>query len=265
LGGSDGGLWESNAALLAAHGYAVLSLAYFNYDNLPPKLTEIRLEYFEEGLTWLQKQECVAADRLAVIGVSRGAELALLLGSRFPKIKAVVAYAPAHVVALALSFPLTSAWSYQGKPIPFFLAKVDEAERRKVIAANPGAQTPHWHLMLKDKEAAKAAVILVEKINGPVLLISGKDDRSWPSAEMSEEIVKRLNEHNRTHRDVNLPYDDAGHFIGIPNGPIGETRVQHPRSKEWIEFGGTPQGNAFASWDSWAKMLRFLDETLKNK
>lgn len=115
--------------------------------------------------------------------------------------------------------------------------------------------------MLKDTEAAKRAAIPVEKINGPVLLISAKDDRTWSSAEMAEEVAKRLQAHKRPvgHHS----YEDAGHLIGVPNLPTGETLFQHPLSKRWSELAGTPEGTAFASWDSWAKLLAFLDVQLK--
>ncbi len=264
LSGSGGGTSESRAALLAAHGYAVLTLAYFNYLDLPKNLVDIPLEYFDEGVAWLEKQECIARDKLAVMGGSRGGELALLLGTRFPKVKAVVAYVPCHMVVSSPPPTVRSAaWTHQGKPIPWFDSKVDEEELRKVREANPENGSPVWRLFLKDSEAAKKAAIPVEKINGPVLLISGKDDRLWPSAEMAEEVAKRLREHNHRHTVLHRPYEDAGHFIGVPNSPVGDTRVQHPTSKRWWAMGGTPQGNAFASWASWGQVLRFLDETFK--
>lgn len=96
--GSGGGLNEPPAALLASRGYAVLALAYFNYEQLPKSLVEIPLEYFETALRWMQARESVQGDRLAVMGPSRGGELALLLGATFPQIKAVVASVPSHVV-----------------------------------------------------------------------------------------------------------------------------------------------------------------------
>src|SRR6185436_11050508 len=83
LSGAGGGLSESRAALRAAHGYAVLALAYFNYDDLPKNLVGIPLEYFEEALTWMEKQPYIDGERLGVMGVSRGGELVLLLGAYF--------------------------------------------------------------------------------------------------------------------------------------------------------------------------------------
>lgn len=53
LFGGVGGLIEFRASLLAAHGFAVLALAYFAYEDLPKLLQEVDLEYFEEAANLL--------------------------------------------------------------------------------------------------------------------------------------------------------------------------------------------------------------------
>lgn len=53
LFGGIGGLIEFRASLLAAHGFAVLALAYFAYEDLPKALWEVDLEYFEEAANLL--------------------------------------------------------------------------------------------------------------------------------------------------------------------------------------------------------------------
>lgn len=52
LFGGLGGLVEFRASLLAAHGFAVLALAYFAYEDLP-NLLEVDLDYFEEAANLL--------------------------------------------------------------------------------------------------------------------------------------------------------------------------------------------------------------------
>jgi len=67
-GGSEGGLGtENHAALLAAHGFAALALAYFAYGNLPPDLAHIPLEYVGTALDVLAAQPEVRGDRLSTI------------------------------------------------------------------------------------------------------------------------------------------------------------------------------------------------------
>lgn len=48
-----GGLTEFRASLLASHGFAVLAVAYFAYEDLPNLLQEVDLEYFEEAANLL--------------------------------------------------------------------------------------------------------------------------------------------------------------------------------------------------------------------
>jgi dienelactone hydrolase len=86
VGGSTGGLRHSLqwAAFLAARGYMSLALAYFNYEQFPPVLHNAPLEYFDRAFDWLPSQEVVRSDKLAIMGISRGAEHALLLGPRSP-------------------------------------------------------------------------------------------------------------------------------------------------------------------------------------
>jgi dienelactone hydrolase len=50
LGGSDGGLREGSAAVLARQGYATLALAYFGVEGLPPELVEVPVEYFGRAI-----------------------------------------------------------------------------------------------------------------------------------------------------------------------------------------------------------------------
>lgn len=98
LGGSEGGLKEEWARLLASHGFAALALAYFGADTLPEKLVEIPLEYFETALQWVSRRPEVDPHRIGIMGGSKGGELALLLGSKFPQVRAVIAGVPSGLV-----------------------------------------------------------------------------------------------------------------------------------------------------------------------
>jgi dienelactone hydrolase len=65
---------------------------------LPPTLSNIPLEYFSTALKWMSAQPSVDASRVGVVGLSRGAELALLLGTIHPEVHAIVAYMPSNVI-----------------------------------------------------------------------------------------------------------------------------------------------------------------------
>ena len=103
LGGAEGGLHEDDAALLAAHGYVVLALAYYGMPGLPQTLTGIPVEYFGTALNYLRGRADVAANRIAVHGISKGGEAGLLIGSIFPAIRAVVSIVGGGLVTQGIS------------------------------------------------------------------------------------------------------------------------------------------------------------------
>ena len=72
------------AALLAAHGYPALTVAYFDWPGLPPALDGIPLEYFETAGKILASQPQVDPAHVLAMGYSRGSEAALLLADDFP-------------------------------------------------------------------------------------------------------------------------------------------------------------------------------------
>lgn len=51
--GTGGGLPEYRACLLANHGFAVLALAFYSYEDLPKAMKEFHLEYFEEAVNYM--------------------------------------------------------------------------------------------------------------------------------------------------------------------------------------------------------------------
>ena len=166
FGGSGGSLSETQAALLAAHGYATLALAYFAYEDLPPSLLDIPLEYFEAALAWLQAQPTVHAEQLAVMGASRGGELALLLGATFPQIKVVVAYVPSNVVWEGFGKGVPSgapAWSYRGASLPVIEENLATELIEAVVKRKPIATTPLYFPALADAAAVARATIPVEQ------------------------------------------------------------------------------------------------------
>ena len=242
LTGSNGGLPIRPAAWLAAHGYAVLALAYFRYEDLPPMLEAIPLEYFERALAWMSKRPEIAGQRIAVMGTSRGGELALQLGSMFPRIAAVVAYVPADVrfPACCGATRVPYAWTWEGRPLPYMPARMPRAQ-----------------------ELAARAAIEVEKTHGPVLMISGEDDHVWRSWEMADAVVARLKRARFAYRFENLKYPHAGHAAGRPAiQPAWHGDIRHPVSGRGMDLGGSPKGDADSSLDSMPKVLAFLAESL---
>lgn len=239
LGGSEGGLSEYAdliAAMLAARGYATLALAYFGIGSLPQGLSRIPLEYFEHAIGWIRAQEGVDPERIGVVGVSRGAELALLLGSRWPEIKAVVSYVGTGYVHAEYVGPgsdlAISAWTWRGEDIPHLASNdMTEAELRAV-------ETP------------------VERINGPVLLIGADADVVWPSSYLSAVAWTRLQREGHPWPDQFLRYPGAGHGISLPP-------YQPVASPHALALGGDARSNATAMANAWPAVRQVLDTRLK--
>ena len=267
LPGSGGGLSESGAALYASHGYAGFALAYFNYPDLPQDLIDIPLEYFETAIQWLQRQPRLDGNRIAVSGTSRGGELVLLLGATFSAVKAVIAYVPSGIVHGGIGRSgvrgATAAWTFRGAAVPYMQPRVEKLSPEPPPTP-PGVPIPLTQRFLRgmeDEEAVSRAEIPVERINGPVLLISGKDDAMWPSERLAEIARRRLEEHHFPHPYRHLAYAGAGHMIGTPYVPTTVLASRHPLTGELFAYGGTPKAYAAAREESWREVLRFLDDT----
>jgi dienelactone hydrolase len=256
IGGSEGGLdiMSSYAAPFARNGYAVLALAWWKAPGLPQTLENVPLEYFDRAIAWARARPEIAPGRIAILGWSRGAEAALLVGSRNPDIHAVIGVAPSFVVWQGLDFAHPqasgSAWTSQGTALPF------------VTPASfvPGAPMAQMFInALGSADARPDAAIPVEKINGPVLLLSGSEDRLWPSRVMAERIVARLHEKDFRFSVEHKNYAQAGHgiFVGDPDA------VHADMSRMDAFMGGSPEANAAARADSWARCLRFLKNALR--
>ena len=272
LGGAGGGLSEGGAETLASEGFAVVALAYFGAGSLPRELVEIPLEYFERALAWLKAQPEVDAGRMAVVGNSKGGELALLLGAVFPEdVGAVVGYAPSPIVWQGIPFDREvyyggprSPWSFRGSPVPFLPLPRPLASELIRIAGSffdgrPVSGRSFYERGLANRTAVEAASIAVERINGPVLLVSGTGDELWPSTRFSEMVMERLRTHDHPFPYEHLRYEGAGHLITLPGYKPEESWTMR------VELGGSREANEFANADSWPKVLGFLKEHFEHE
>lgn len=224
LGGSEGGAsGYLLAARLAAHGYPALALAYFQAPGLPQTLYEIPLEYFAKALRWLRSRPHVDAGRVVTLGVSRGSEASLLLGVHYPElVHGVVAAVPANVAVCSSPGCGGPAWTLGGKPLPY-TRQFDE---------------PH-------PTDDPAAVIPVERIQGPIFLDCAGKDEVWDSCAYASAIVQRLRRHDFAYPHPLYRYPRAGHYVGILI-PYEPTVVD------------TSQANERAREAQWPRLLAFL-------
>lgn len=213
LTGSAGGKAESMTKRIVEMGYPVLSLSYFKDGPLPEALEMIPLEYFEAPKKWLMEQEGTKDDGVILLGLSKGAELALVLASEDPDYKAVIALGSSSVIWAGIpkdTSTITSAsssWSKQGKPLDF----VPYIERDGLKAAGLGGML-FWHTAaLANAQAVNKALIKVENITSPMLLISGGDDGSWPSTAMSAALCERAN--SKVQNCTHINYENGDHLL----------------------------------------------------
>ena len=254
LGGFRGGLHEERAKNLVNHGFATLALAYFGCEGLPSTLQEIPLEYFERVIDEIKQHPSIDSSRIGLWGISRGAELSLILGTLIPKkIQAIVATVPSSAVygSILSSAP---AWIYRGQPIapnaPFPPLIFDPKWGKD--PENALALTPFFLEGMKDVTAFTSSQIPVEKIQCPLLLISAENDQMWPSTRYSEQIMIRLKKSSIPCKHISYP--EAGHAISSSGNEI----ELHPILKIWFAFGGNLRDNARAKIDAWEKTLKFF-------
>lgn len=266
LNGSGGGINEPRAALYASRGYAALALGYFKTPGRPDYISNTELEYFLLGLQWIREHVPVKNDFVAVSGQSRGGELALLLGATFTQeVSAVIAYVPSAFVHSAQNAADPAVgregptWLYGGKALPH----IWENNKHASWAPFDEGEPPYRHELamltaLEDKEAIEPARIRVEKINGPVILLSATDDGSWPSSLYCQMIVDRLKAKGFKHDVVWVDVENAGHAILFPYVPTTQIVYSHPVSKRVSTGGGEATANARADLLSWQQVLEFL-------
>jgi len=214
LTGSGGGKANYSAERIAEMGFDVLSLAYFDRNGtsiVPETLELIPLEYFEEPKQWLMDRPNTRNDGVILYGLSKGAELSLVLASHDSDYEAVIALAPSHVVwqgnpknfANLLSSP--SSWSQGGQGLPF-VPYVSNEERDQLGFSNRHAAS------LTNNSAVEEARIKVEDISGPVLLLSGSSDNNWPSSSMGAEICKTINS-SKPESCSHIIYEGGDHLL----------------------------------------------------
>jgi esterase/lipase len=198
FGGAEGGIdWHRNHMKgkrdsLIQKGYAILAIGYFNADGTPRNLDRISLDAISDTIMNIAKNNKIDESKIALIGGSKGGELILNLASRFNQYRAVIAMSTSNVSFPAITWSSnTSSWTYKGNEVTYVPAPL-----KTISPALKGDHYTAFSMMLEDDTAVKNAEIQVENINGPILILSGKNDDQWPATSMSNRIIERLKENN---------------------------------------------------------------------
>lgn len=286
FGGSGGGIPDHpTVELLTSHGYAVLALAYFqppetayaneiesgrNWEVLPTEAVEIPLEYTDTAVEWFAGQEAVRPEPLGVVGGSLGANLALLVASRRDEVNTVVTTATGGIIFQGISSEpgdVGAQFARDGNSLPHIkyrrfshiLEMLWYRIRGRLI------ELRKWYEGGVDdatEDEIEAATIPVENVGGPILLVSGDDDRLWNATRYGDRLIDRLDRHGYEHPYEHVVCEGAGHALSPPYLPCHDrTEASFMMGLE-MSLGGDAQAYADAAIEYWPRVLETLETGL---
>ena len=187
--GSGGGIATANmfGEPLAASGFVTMCLAYLAMDGLPRNFSQIPLEYSRRPSAgcarirlWTQRVLPCSACREAAR--RRSLSRRLFRRSRpslpvFPAMSCGRGRIPIQSIK-------TSSFTRAGVELPYASLVVDRG----------GTTWREW-FDVSLRTVPPEAEIPVERINGPVLFVSGTLDGVWPCSEMADAAIDRLRRH----------------------------------------------------------------------
>lgn len=160
---------------------------------------------------------------------------------RLELVNAVIAVAPMNTVCQGfsmkkgISLASGSSWSFHGREVPYTAFGLKKFPLGHVLWNSIRARELTMYDLYQPlvQNPAPAAAIQVEKIAGPVLLISSKMDTMWPSGLAAEQIMKRLQQHRFPYSYRHLHYDYGGHlFVPMELHMTKFFRGERGRNKE---------------------------------
>ncbi|GAA2674122.1 acyl-CoA thioester hydrolase/BAAT C-terminal domain-containing protein [Streptomyces lunalinharesii] len=252
LAGSSGRIETDRCRLLARTGMTALSIRWFGGEGQPAGICEIPLETFSTAIDLLRSK---GAKRIGVLGASKGAEAALLLAVHDPRVDAVVALSPTSVVWANVgpgsdgkTYPYRSSWTWRGEPVPF--VSYDDSWAPVETPGEPTAcRTLYERSRRASDEAARQAVIPVERSTAEILLVAGGDDEMWPSLLFAQELASRRAAAGGTARVISAA--DAGHRPRLPGeGPAAPSHR--------FRYGGTAEADADLGAKAWPAVVGLL-------
>nr|XP_045011386.1 peroxisomal succinyl-coenzyme A thioesterase isoform X3 [Jaculus jaculus] len=224
--GVGGGLLEYRASLLAGHGFAVMAVAYYDFEDLPK----------------------VKGPDIGLLGLSLGADICLSMASFLKNISATVSI---NGSAFCANRPI----HYKQTTIPAlgydlrrtkttFSGILDILDVRNDIVG--GCENP--------------SMIPIEKAKGPLLFIVGQDDHNWRSDLYAQVASERLQAHGKEKPQI-ISYPGTGHYIEPPYFPVCLASL-HTLVNKAVIWGGEVRAHSKAQIDAWKQILSFFGKHL---
>ncbi|MFI1092193.1 acyl-CoA thioester hydrolase/BAAT C-terminal domain-containing protein [Streptomyces sp. NPDC020917] len=249
LSGSSGRIERERCRLFARAGVTAVSIRWFGGPGQPPGICEVPLETFVAATDLLRER---GTQRVSVLGVSKGAEAALLVSTLTDRADAVIALAPTSVVWANVGpgrdgrdRPCRSSWTWQRRPLPF--VPYDDSWRPSEPDGVPVSVLGSYERSLTTyADQVPFAAVPVERSAAELVLVAGGADRMWPSLRFAAELADRHAATGRTAALISHP--DAGHRTVFP----GE---QPPPPSPRFDHGGTPEADAALGAAAWPTVL----------
>ncbi|XP_045143729.1 acyl-coenzyme A thioesterase 1 isoform X2 [Echinops telfairi] len=246
--GIGGGLQEYRASLLAGKGFAVMALAYVNYDDLPKTIKSLHLEYFEEAVNYLLSRPEVKGPGIGLLGHSKGGELCISMASFLKGITAATIINGSVV-------NVGGELYYKDEILPpvginYHGIKVVKDGLVDIIdALNNPTEGPD-----------QKSVIPVERAECSFLFLVGLDDHNWKSEFYANEASKRLQAHGKEKPQI-ICYPRTGHYIEPPYIPLCPASL-HSLVGRPVIWGGETRAHAMAQVDAWKQLQTFFHRHL---
>ncbi|WP_329283630.1 acyl-CoA thioester hydrolase/BAAT C-terminal domain-containing protein [Streptomyces sp. NBC_01451] len=155
-----------------------------------------------------------------MLGVSKGAEAALLTAVRDLRVDVVIALSPTSRVWCNVGpgrdgeqRPYRSSWTWQGRALPF--VPMDDSWTPVNPGSGPAAIRGWYELSERSfVYLLPQAEIPVERARADLLLVAGGDDAMWPSLRFAEQLAQRRRSAGTTAHLI--ARHDAGHRPRFP-------------------------------------------------
>ena len=118
------------------------------------------------------------------------------MAATYGDVGAVVGVVPSGVAFMGIGrSPLAqrhSSWTIGGRPVAFVPSRYNARVIREFASWRPIRLRVFYEAAMTNERAMDAAAFPLERIQGPVLLLSGQNDQLWPSADLAERAAARV-------------------------------------------------------------------------
>lgn len=119
---------------------------------------------------------------------------------------------PSHVSLNAVCSPRSySGWVLDDEPLDYVNAPLLSFSMLSGMVTGEYVGAFEKSLNKASAQTIDSARIPVENINGPIVLVSAKQDEIWPSYEMANQIEQRLEQQGFTHEVRHIALE-GGHY-----------------------------------------------------